>query len=151
MNHKIKKVFSCGKILDIDLYLQLQNLDLTNPNFKDCGNEFKPNRDWWVYTDKKNNIIAYCGSIYAEDICIFNRAWVKRRYRGKGLHRKMINIRLNAAKKRSKIAITYTIYQNYASANNLIKAGFQLYGPQYEYGGKVMYFRKDLHIIKKPK
>lgn len=141
---KITKVFSCGVIHHINLYNKLKTLDTINPNFKGCGDEFKPNRDWWVYTDAKRNIVAYCGSIYSEGICIFNRAWVKRQYRRKGLHTKMIRVRLRAAKKTCKSAITYTIYTNFASANNLTKLGFKLYEPVYKYGGEVLYFIKDL-------
>lgn len=139
---RIKKIYNTGKILNKKLYLQLQNLDINNPNFIGCDNEFKENRDWWVYLDKKNNIIAYCGSIYSEGICIFNRAWVKQKYRGLGLHKKMITVRINEAKKKAKIIITYTVKDNYASANNLIKKGFMLYEPVYKYGGDVLYFMK---------
>ena len=141
---KIVKVFSLGKIYHKGLYEKLKILDTTNPNFKGCGDEFKHNREWWVYTDTKGMIIAYCGSIYSEGICIFNRAWVKRQYRRKGLHTKMIRVRLMAAKKTCKSAITYTIYTNFDSANNLTKLGFKLYEPVYKYGGEVLYFIKDL-------
>jgi len=141
---RIKKVFSTGTIHDVNLYLRLQDLDLKNPNFKGCGNEFKANRDWWVYTDDKGQIIAYCGCIYSEGICIFNRAWVKKQYRRNGLHTRMIRTRLNAAKKTCKYAITYTINTNFASANNLAKLGFKLYEPEYKYGGEALYFIKKL-------
>lgn len=138
------KVFSTGKIHDIDLYLKLQDIEINNPNFKGCPNEFKSNRDWWVVLNDKGIIVGYCGSIYSEGICIFNRAWVKKPYRGKGLHKKMIRIRLRAAKKTSGVAITYTITTNFASANNLISLGFRLYEPVYKYGGEVLYFMKTL-------
>ena len=141
---KIKKIFNKGKILNKYLYLKLQELELNNPAFLGCGNEFMPNRDWWVYTDKKDKIIAYCGSVYSENICIFNRAWVKKEYRGKGLHKRMIAIRLMNAKRNSNIVITYTINDNFSSANNLINFGFKLYEPQYKYGGDVLYFMKKL-------
>jgi GNAT superfamily N-acetyltransferase len=139
------KVFDQGKIIDIDLYLKLQDVENNNVNFKGCPNEFKTNRTWWVEVDKKGLIIAYCGSIYSEGICILNRAWVKKQYRGKGFHKKMIQIRLRAAKKTCTVAITYTIYTNFASANNLISQGFKLYEPVYKYGGEVLYFTKQLN------
>jgi len=59
---KLLKIYSKGKILNFDAYIQLQELDRTNPNFKGCGNEFKHNRDWWVILDKKKTIVAYCGT-----------------------------------------------------------------------------------------
>lgn len=138
------KVFSTGKIHDIDLYIKLQDIEASNPNFKGCPNEFKSNRDWWVVLNDRGSIIAYCGSIYSEGICIFNRAWVRKQYRGKGLHKKMIQTRLRAAKRKAGVAITYTITTNFASANNLISCGFKLYEPVYKYGGDALYFIKYL-------
>jgi hypothetical protein len=143
---KLLKIYSKGKILNIDAYIQLQELDRTNPNFKGCGNEFKQNRDWWVILDKKKTIIAYCGSIYTQGICIFNRAWVDKRFRGLGIHKKLIKIRLNAAKDSCYVAITYTTKDNYPSANNLISCKFKFYFPEYAYGGdEMLYFHKDLN------
>lgn len=143
---KLSKIYSKGKILNIDAYIQLQELDRTNPNFKGCGNEFKQNRDWWVILDKKKTIIAYCGSIYTQGICIFNRAWVDKRFRGLGIHKKLIKIRLKAAKENSFVAITYTTKDNYPSANNLISCKFKFYFPEYAYGGdEMLYFHKDLN------
>ena len=143
---KLLKIYSKGKILNFDAYVQLQELDRINPNFKGCGNEFKHNRDWWVVLDKKKTIIAYCGSIYTQGICIFNRAWVDKRFRGLGLHKKLIKIRLKAAKENSFVAITYTTKDNYPSANNLISCKFKFYFPEYAYGGdEMLYFHKDLN------
>ena len=143
---KLLKIYSKGKILNIDAYIQLQELDRTNPNFKGCGNEFKQNRDWWVILDKKKTIVAYCGSIYTQGICIFNRAWVDKRFRGLGIHKKLIKIRLNAAKDSCYVAITYTTKDNYPSANNLISCKFKFYFPEYAYGGdEMLYFYKDLN------
>jgi GNAT superfamily N-acetyltransferase len=141
---KLQKVFSTGKILNLNLYKRLQVLDRTTPSFRNCENEFLENRDWWVMTNNRNQIIAYCGSIYRDGICIFNRAWVHKRYRGEGIQKRLINIRLRAAKRTCYIAITYTIKQNYPSINNLIKCGFKIYGPAYEYGGPTMLYWQKL-------
>jgi len=117
-------------------------MDLDNEVFYGCGNEFKDNRDWWVLVDK-NKIIAYCGCLYSSDnICIFVRAWVHKPYRGKGLQKKMIDLRLRAAKECCAV-ITYTLANNYASANSLISKGFRLYEPSYKWAGAdVLYFKK---------
>lgn len=139
------KIFSFGKVIYKGLYDSLQVLDRTTPSFKGCGNEFHENREWWVAVNNKNEIVAYCGSIYTQGICIFNRAWVSPKMRGKGTQKKMIRLRLKRAREISRIAITYTTPDNYNSVNNLISCGFKLYGPEYAYGGRQMlYFMHNL-------
>lgn len=141
---RLKKIFSFGNVIDKEAYEQLKELDYTNPNFKGCGDEFQYNREWWVILDNRE-IVAYCGSIYSKGICIFNRAWVKKEYRGQGIQRKMIKSRLKAASNFCHIAITYTTLDNFPSANNLINCGLRLYIPEYMYGGKdKLYFYKAL-------
>ena len=135
---RTKKVFSFGKTLDARLYELVQIMDKNI--FYGCANEFKINREWWVILNDANKIIAYCGSIYTEGICIYIRAWVRKDNRGKGLQKKLINIRYKAALKNSRTVITYTTKDNYPSANNLISQGFKLYFPEYAYGGKEMLY-----------
>ena len=135
---RTKKVFSFGKTLNARLYELVQIMDKNI--FYGCANEFKINREWWVILNDANKIIAYCGSIYTEGICIYIRAWVRKDNRGKGLQKKLINIRYKAALKNSRTVITYTTKDNYPSANNLISQGFKLYFPEYAYGGKEMLY-----------
>jgi len=136
---KAKKIFSFGKVINDDLYHRVQLMDKNI--FSGCDDEFKTNREWWVFLDDKGSIGAYCGSIYSEGICIFIRAWVKKSYRGNGIQKKLISTRLRAASKNNcYIAITYTTPNNYPSVNNLIGKGFKLYFPEYAYGGKEMLY-----------
>jgi GNAT superfamily N-acetyltransferase len=142
---KITKVYNRGKVLNQADYEKLQHIELNNPNFKGCGNEFKENRDWWVIKNTRGRIIAYCGSIYTHGFVIFNRAWVDRKYRGKGIQKSLIKIRLKSAARYGNTAITYTLIDNFPSANSLISCGFKLYAPEYAYAGKnVLYFQKKL-------
>lgn len=143
---RFEKVFSMGKVLNSKAYDALYLQDRHGPAFRECENEFKDNRDWWVLKNGRNEIIAYCGTAYSEGIAIFLRAWVIKSKRGKGLQKHMIKLRLNAAKQRKcKTAITYTMKWNYPSMNSLIGCGFKIYGPSWEYGGKEMvYFKKTL-------
>jgi RimJ/RimL family protein N-acetyltransferase len=141
---KTFKVFNRGKILKSNYYNELKTLDYKV--FSGCGDEFKENRDWWVIVSG-NQIIAYCGCGYTENICIFVRAWVHKDYRGQGLQKKMIKLRLKSAFD-CYIAITYTTDDNYPSANSLISLGFKLYNPEYAYAGrKMLYFQKVLKNI----
>lgn len=138
---KLRKIYSRGRILDYSLYEQLKELD--GKCFPGCGNEFLKNRDWWVIS-VKNKIIAYCGSAYSMGICLFIRAWVHKDYRGNGIQKRMIKQRIKAAKN-CKVIVTYTVPDNYASANSLISTGFRLFDPAYAYAGRgQMYFRKVL-------
>ena len=143
---RFEKVYSMGKVLNNRAYAALQIQDRQGPAFRACENEFKDNRDWWIMRNKRNEIVAYCGTAYSEGIAIFLRAWVIKSKRGKGLQKHMIKLRLNAAKQRKcRVAITYTMKWNYPSMNNLIGCGFKIYGPSWEYGGKEMiYFKKTL-------
>ena len=140
---KLRKIFSFGKVYNQDLYERLQALD--KRVFVDAKNEFKEYREWWVMVDN-DTIIAYCGSLYADGVCLFVRAWVHRPFRGKGLQRKMIKLRLKAGKSLACYrAITYVYTDGTTSMNNLINTGFRLYNPQYKYAGnEFLYFYKDL-------
>lgn len=140
---RLQKIYSQGKIINADLYRRLIVLD--GNIFNGCSNEFKRNRDWWVLVDA-GVIIAYCGCLYSEKVCVFVRAWVHEPYRGKGLQRRMIAIREKAAKLFNCYAVvTYTMTDNIHSANNLIRRGFKIHDPQYKYVGKgVIYFIKSV-------
>lgn len=138
---KTIKVFNRGKVLNPNLYEELRELDYKV--FSGCNDEFKSNRDWWVIISG-NVIIGYCGCAFTEGLCIFVRAWVHRDYRGGGLQKKMIRLRIKSAYD-CHIAITYTTTDNCPSANSLISQGFKLYIPEYAYGGREMlYFQKEL-------
>jgi hypothetical protein len=58
----------------------------------------------------------------------------------------LIDVRIRAAKRQyCHTVITYTTLDNYPSANNLIKRGFKLYNPEYQYGGSnMLYFAKEI-------
>lgn len=140
---RFKKIYSQGQIINSDLYRRLIILD--GKIFSGCGNEFKRNRDWWVIVED-SSIVAYCGCLYSEKVCVFVRAWVYEPFRGKGLQRRMIAIREKAARMNGCYSlVTYTVTDNPHSANNLIRKGFKIHDPQYKYVGKnVIYFLKQL-------
>jgi GNAT superfamily N-acetyltransferase len=58
-------------------------------------------------------------------------------YRGKGLQAALIKVRERFARKLGiKTVITYTTVTNLGSANSLIKCGYKLYRPAYDWGFK---------------
>ncbi len=60
----------------------------------------------------------------------YSRAGLLPKARGRGLHRRLIDVRNRYCKKNLyKQAITYTMDDNVASANNLISCGFKFYDP----------------------
>jgi len=142
---RFKRIFHLGKCYDEYLYQQLIKLDIEK--FRLGKIEFKNNRTWWVMVGNDKNIIAYCGCCYtSENACLFNRAWVHPLSRGMGIHHRMIDLRIKAAKKMGcDCVITYTDIENTKSANNLSAMGFKLYRPAFMYVGKnINYYKKDI-------
>ncbi len=141
---KLTRIFKEGRVINEKLYAQLQDLDRNKvSDFFGCGNEFRQNRDWWIM-EIEGKIVAYCGCIYTEGICIFNRAWVHPNYRGKGIQKRLIQARLKAGKLNSHTVVTYVTMDNPASANSLIKKGFKIFIPSYQYAGSdKIYFRYE--------
>ena len=99
------------------------------------------------FYEHKHNIywLAYCNG-YLAGFCIatkispsivfLSRAGVLPEYRGKGIQKRMIQVRLWWARKiGAKHAVTYTSYDNLPSSNNLIKTGFVLFNPEWPWVG----------------
>ncbi len=103
-------------------------------------------RVWWVAV-YDGRIVGYCGLSVEhgdEGIGYLTRAGILPEFRGKGLQKKLIEVRDEEAEKRGyKVNITYVAKWNHASANNLIRCGYTLYSPEWKYGLKdALYFRK---------
>ena len=105
---------------------------------------------WW--TARSQGVpVAYAGmKLYRTDngiISYFHRVGVVPDFRRHGLHQRLIRTRIKAAKEQGCVsAITYTMYYNAISNNNLINAGFRQYYPDYTWVGvdDVIYWRKQL-------
>ena len=102
----------------------------------------------WLASNKyTGEHIGFCSvSDFGHGILFLSRAGLLRPYRGRNIQRRFISIRESFARRNgfTKI-ITYTIKDNYQSMNSLIKSGYKLYTPEYEYvGDKFFYFIKEL-------
>ena len=104
------------------------------------------NSKFWLLFHK-GNAVGFCSvRPVSRTILFLSRAGLQWNHRGRGLHRRMIKARIKYARKHNfKTIITYTIYSNTKSARNLIKEGFELYDPEWEYAGlHCLYFKKEL-------
>jgi len=103
---------------------------------------------WWVAWS--GHCLAGFGGLkrleHEPSVGFLCRAGVLDTYRGKGLHRRIIRVRVSAAKRLSlDYVTTYTLSLNAASSNNLIREGFKTYSPPWLWAGKgVVYWIRDL-------
>jgi len=79
-------------------------------------------------------------------ILYLTRAGVLKEHRGNGIQKRFIKARERFAKRNNfKKIITYTLKDNYQSIASLIKSGYLLYKPEYDYAGpEFVYLIKEL-------
>lgn len=91
---------------------------------------------WWIAYDGKKPI-GFCGvnaSSSWRKTGYMCRAGVKWDYRGLGLHRRLIQVRVRYAKKQGWTHLVTDTTDNCPSANNLIANGFRMYKPSKPWG-----------------
>lgn len=102
----------------------------------------------WLARNKRNNEpVGFCSvSDFGEGILFLSRAGLLPEYRGRNIQRRFITVREQFARRNGfEEIITYTLRNNYQSMSSLIKSGYHLYTPLYEYvGSDVLYFLKDI-------
>jgi GNAT superfamily N-acetyltransferase len=145
----IRCITSHGYISDDHVQVLLDMQDLVFGYTYKTGTAMRM-ADWWLAMD--GGVVAgFCGlRIYREAKCAFLcLSGVSPGYRGLGLQRRMIRVRERLARKcRCERIITYTSPDNYWSANNLIRCGYTLYNPRWEWGvAHAYYFRKFLPCV----
>lgn len=107
----------------------------------------KPNAGVWWVADAHGASIGFCGiRKLSYSVAFLERAGVMPGYRGRGIHDRMIKLRLRWARKHGvKTVITYTLKDNHASSNNLARNGFALYEPDWAWVGReVLYWMRNL-------
>lgn len=102
---------------------------------------------WWVaYCESK--LVAFCGMERCEQWCdcgYLCRAGVHPRYQGRGLQKRLIQVRINKAKRLGWNWLITDTTNNPASANNLIAKGFKIYQPSEPYAyDQTIYWRKKI-------
>lgn len=109
--------------------------------------DFKSHADmaWVIKSYDYQRIIGFCSLSQIDPNTIFlSRAGAFSR--GQGIHRASIRHRLSWAKYHGiSVAITYCSFDNYKSIYNLIRCGFDIYEPEWEYVGKdFMYLKRNI-------
>jgi GNAT superfamily N-acetyltransferase len=95
-----------------------------------CG--FYEGDFWWIVYDEKRPV-GYAGMAYSHqwtDVMYLCRAGIIPEYRGRGLQKRLIRVRVNLARKMGMVAVVTETRRNPASANNLISCGFKMYEPR---------------------
>lgn len=91
----------------------------------------------WIAYDKKKPIGFCTISLVDKETLFLSRAGILSDYKGLGLHKRLINVRVRWAKKLGyKKLITYVHPHNIISLRNLLGSKFEVYIPQWEYVGK---------------
>ena len=103
----------------------------------------------WIIYNADKHAVGFCtASNLGHGILFLSRAGLLPEHTGNGLHRRSIRHRISYARRyRYSVIITYVRKDNWTSFCNLIREGFKLYEPEYDYAGKdflyLMYELKD--------
>lgn len=103
---------------------------------------------WFVAFEKRLGAVGFSGMVLSSQFtdCVYLcRAGVLPYHRGRGLQKRLIQARLNKARKMGMNWAVTDTYDNPASSNSLISAGFKLYDPSRPWGMEgALYWRKKL-------
>lgn len=101
---------------------------------------------WWISYDG-DEAVGFCGLTHVafwDSAGYLSRCGVVFTHTGKGLQRRFINVRIQKARKVGWSWLISATRQNVLSSNNLIRCGFKLYNPNYEWldGHSLYWIRK---------
>jgi L-2,4-diaminobutyric acid acetyltransferase len=103
---------------------------------------------WWLAKNESGETVGFAGAKYwkPDNAVFLCRAGVHESARGHGLQKRMIAARIKWARSTgARLVYTYTLPNNCASSNSLIKAGFVTFEPSYQWGGPgSVYWMKKL-------
>lgn len=107
---------------------------------------FPPTGTWWIGYYGLIPVAFCCVSPSQQrpDGCYLGRSGVIPAYRGNGLQRRMIRLRVRWAKRNGYRVVVTDTTDNIPSANNLMACGFKLYMPRIVYGNpRALYWKLD--------
>jgi GNAT superfamily N-acetyltransferase len=107
-----------------------------------------PEVGWWWLAYADDLAVAFAGfqaSAREPTLGYLCRSGVVKPHRGHGLQLRLIKVRENKARKLGMTGMVTDTYDNPASSNSLIRAGYKLYRPQFPWAFKEgLYWQKDL-------
>ena len=143
MAAKRSKKILIRKSTDSLLAIHLHSITFPGDDFED-----HPNNVYWIAWDGDAPVgFAIARETVGDDTTVFlSRCGVLDKYRGAGLQKRFIRVRLNWARREAfQNVITYCTLDNPVSANNLIGSGFKVYCPAYAWAGRrILYLLKVL-------
>jgi GNAT superfamily N-acetyltransferase len=98
----------------------------------DAAAPYRHGSQWWLVRAEDGTPVAFAGVNHiAGKMSYLCRAGVLPAARGSGLQKRLIRVRVAAARRRGSVAvITDTTRANIASSNSLIACGFRTYWPE---------------------
>ena len=103
---------------------------------------------WWLCYSPKGSPIGFASmkeSVRWQDTGYLSRAGVAVEHRGRGLQKRLIQVRVAKAKQLGWKWLLSDTSENPASANSLIACGFKMYEPRHPYGLKTsLYWRRKI-------
>lgn len=133
-----KPAFTIEKVAGTDEMREIHKLAFGGDPWPGDDHEF------WVAKDEHGAIAGFCSAVLLATDCVFlSRAAVTIKHSRRGLHKKLIKVRLQWAKSEgATLVVTHVSQYNYASMTNLLKAGFTFAGREHVPRGY-----KDFHFM----
>jgi len=137
-NITIRKTQDFFTILSLNeqIFSESESIDVSNNIFG------------WIARDGANKkSIGFCTATnIGSGILYLSRSGLLSGYRGRGLQRRFVRIRERFARQNKfQTVITYVHPENHSSFVTLIKMGYEIYDPEYDYvGDEFIYLRKNV-------
>jgi GNAT superfamily N-acetyltransferase len=137
-DYRIKKAYSMN---DISNVFYLNGVIFPEDSLEELDNNY-----YWLAWKEKKPVGFACLKVLEDGVGYMTRGGVLEGHQGKGLHTRLVDARIRYARKHNlKYIITYTLTENVWSLASLVRRGFQIYNPSWEYaGGKCTYLLYEL-------
>jgi len=129
IDYRVKKAYSMNDISNVfflnETIFPLDELEVGGDSY------------YWLAWKDNDPVGFACLNILEDGIGYLTRGGILEEHRGNGLHTRLIDARLRYAKKHKlRKVITYTLTDNVFSMVSLVRRGFQIYSPSFEYAGE---------------